>query len=153
MLTYRRARSRRAFESSSFRQPGVRKSQASAHASRIPTLVRKIDFPARSRSNLHRWPSPDVRGTTESKVRLAPFCLAERQASSVCRAPLLFLLFHLRHLPRAEKSAAACAFVAIAPLRRHALRHAPKFRAIPVHPGLGPTDISAADALRRAIDR
>lgn len=90
-----------------------------------------------------------VRGAVESKVRLAPFCLAERQVLAVCA------LVPSRPSSRDESAPELSrAFVAIAPLSALSLthRHArAEFRAIPVHPGLGSTDISVRPRRERRI--
>lgn len=59
----------------------------------FPRLPRKIDVPAwfrsRSRGPICTGGHLAVRGATESKVRLFPFCLAERQVSPSARPPPL----------------------------------------------------------------
>lgn len=61
-----------------------------------------------------------ARGATESKVRLVPFCLAERQVSPSARPPPPPPLLPLAspHLTPGRVSTLVRAFVAIAPLTR-----------------------------------
>jgi len=91
-----------------------------------------------ARSNLHRWPSRRAWCKSESKVRLARFCLAERQVSPSARsiAPRSFPL--VIPVPRGEP------VDLLLLLHASSLTHSDtraEFRAISVHPGLGPTDI------------
>lgn len=79
---------------SPFRRKSFSLLKSSLCNSGFPRLSRKIDVPARYSSRscgpICTGGHPAMRGATESKVSLAPFCLAERQVSpSALRSPPL----------------------------------------------------------------
>jgi len=104
-----------------------------------------------ARSNLHRWPSRRAWCKSESKVRLARFCLAERQVSPSARsiAPRSFPL--VIPVPGGE-SLSACFCCCTPPLSRTRTR-AQNFALFPYIRVLVRRTYISSGSGARAIDR